>query len=402
MEYQMAQSQLLDAIFNCIPLRDVINLCASIISSPLRFTFYGQINDVLYSKNYPYDDFLEWKNRVTPKGEEALYMKFLSAEYTCKQGVEPYIFPIAKHLSRRRYLCLAIMGSKRAGHITIPEVDIPLEELDPKLISLCSRMIALSCFQNRNISRTSGDQEAMNLLMLGDKTTYRQAINLATDTIFPEYGEYRLIVFHLRNPGNKSNTMDLCTHATFLLQSNWMQQTHNCITVLTKNSILSDNVLTHLRGLPPRYSCTCYVSPVYKNIIDTHLWSKRIISLPVFMKASSGETLFFEEWSDMGLFQETGLNPDRILAFVYPPVLQILHYDTENKTEYLNTLASYIENNCNQKKTASSLFLHINTIAYRIQRIKELFGIQFSCPNDIYMVAHSIRLLRYLQFVQEK
>lgn len=397
MDYQTAQTQLQNAIFNCVSLRDVINLCAGILSAPLRFTFYGQINDVLYSNNYPYDDFIEWKNRVTPKGEEEeLYMEFLSMEYTYKKGSAPYIFPIAKHLSRRRYLCLSIMGNRRAGHITIPEVDVPLEELDPELITLCSRMVALSCFQNQNISRTSGDQEAMNLLMLGDKTTYRQVINLATDMIFPEHGEYRLIVFHLKNPENKNNSMDLSTHASFLLQSNWLQQTSDSVSILTQNGILKENTLTYLRDLPSRYNCTCCISPVYTNIIDSFLWSKRIFSLPVFSKASSGETIFYEEWSDMGLYQETGLNPDRLLSFVYPPVLQIFHYDLENKTEYLSTLAAFIENNCNQKQTAGALFLHINTIAYRMQRIKELFGIRFAYPNEIYIVAHSIRLLRYV------
>lgn len=400
MEYQEAQALLQNAIFNCIPLRDVINICASVLSTPLRFTFYGQINDVLYSNDYPYDDFLEWKNRVTPEGEEAqLYMKFLSVEYTFQQGSTPYIFPIAKHLSRRRYLCMSMMGNQRAGHITIPEVHVPLEDLSPELISLCSRFIALSCFQNKSINKTSGDQEAMNLLMLGSKTTYRQVINLATDTTFPEYGEYRLIVFHLKNTDNRSNTAELATHASFLLQSNWLQQTTDCVAVLAENRTLSKSTLSYLRALPSRYNCTCCISPMYTNIMESFIWSKRIFSLPVFISASAGETIRYEDWGDLGLYQESGLNSHQLLSFVYPPILQIFNYDQKNKTEYLNTLAAFIENGSNQKQTAKALFLHINTVAYRIQRISELFDIRFSHSNEIYMIAHSIRLLRYIHLV---
>ncbi|MDO4193211.1 MAG: helix-turn-helix domain-containing protein [Erysipelotrichaceae bacterium] len=53
----------------------------------------------------------------------------------------------------------------------------------------------------------------------------------------------------------------------------------------------------------------------------------------------------------------------------------LLDYDTEHKTDYVVTLETYIEHGCSVTDTANTLFIHRNTMAKRLDRIKEICGL---------------------------
>lgn len=53
-------------------------------------------------------------------------------------------------------------------------------------------------------------------------------------------------------------------------------------------------------------------------------------------------------------------------------------YDSKNGTDYCLTLKSFIQNSCNVNDTANDLFIHRNTVNYRIKRIQELLNISFN------------------------
>lgn len=54
--------------------------------------------------------------------------------------------------------------------------------------------------------------------------------------------------------------------------------------------------------------------------------------------------------------------------------------------EYGATLRAYLENNKSLSRTAKQLFLHRNTIAYRIKRIVDLLGVDLDDPNQFLAV----------------
>jgi DNA-binding PucR family transcriptional regulator len=63
--------------------------------------------------------------------------------------------------------------------------------------------------------------------------------------------------------------------------------------------------------------------------------------------------------------------------------LQILKKkDQESQTELLKTLEYYLVNNCKLKPTAEQMFIHPNTLNYRIRQITELTTIDFSDFNQ--------------------
>lgn len=64
-----------------------------------------------------------------------------------------------------------------------------------------------------------------------------------------------------------------------------------------------------------------------------------------------------------------------------PPDLQLLQcYDAENHTELMLTLQLYLTLERSMQETASALFIHRNTLSYRISKINELCGFDLNDP----------------------
>lgn len=84
---------------------------------------------------------------------------------------------------------------------------------------------------------------------------------------------------------------------------------------------------------------------------------------------------------------------------IHPGVEKLARYDEENGTDNIKFLETYIETGCNSKATAALLFIHQNTVLYRLERIKEIckieikdyrttapqfFHILFSCKTVVF------------------
>jgi DNA-binding PucR family transcriptional regulator len=75
--------------------------------------------------------------------------------------------------------------------------------------------------------------------------------------------------------------------------------------------------------------------------------------------------------------------------------LQILRAkDKESQTELLKTLEYYLVNNCKLKPTAEQMFIHPNTLNYRMKQITELTTINFSDFNQKCQLYLDLMLLK--------
>lgn len=75
----------------------------------------------------------------------------------------------------------------------------------------------------------------------------------------------------------------------------------------------------------------------------------------------------------------------------------IIEYDQENDTRYFETLYYYIRFNKKLKSTADKLFIHKNTVSYRISRAKELFNIDLEAAEVRLKISYSYMLQEMLK-----
>jgi DNA-binding PucR family transcriptional regulator len=85
---------------------------------------------------------------------------------------------------------------------------------------------------------------------------------------------------------------------------------------------------------------------------------------------------------------------DDLKRFVDQTLGPILMHDRQKKNEVLiKTVQQYILSNCNNQKTADSLFIHLNTLKYRLQKIESIAGIDLTDPETRLNLQLALKVL---------
>jgi sugar diacid utilization regulator len=75
------------------------------------------------------------------------------------------------------------------------------------------------------------------------------------------------------------------------------------------------------------------------------------------------------------LFRVLASHPEEVRSFYQDTVAPIVSYDDQYGTDLAGTLEAYLEQNCNMNATASAIYAHRHTVAYRLERVRELTGL---------------------------
>jgi purine catabolism regulator len=76
---------------------------------------------------------------------------------------------------------------------------------------------------------------------------------------------------------------------------------------------------------------------------------------------------------------------------------ELIRYDESCGTDLLKTLIAVIEADGNLRRASEKLYIHYNTLRYRLRRIKELAGIDFNCWQKVARVVVAIQVYRILR-----
>ncbi len=74
----------------------------------------------------------------------------------------------------------------------------------------------------------------------------------------------------------------------------------------------------------------------------------------------------------------------------------LIRYDEENESNLLETLEIFVNHLGARNMTATSLYLHRNTLMYRIKKIEHLTGYNLSDPNSILELSLALHLRRFM------
>jgi len=87
---------------------------------------------------------------------------------------------------------------------------------------------------------------------------------------------------------------------------------------------------------------------------------------------------------------------EEIREYVKSTIGPLIDYDKTNSTDLLPTLAMYMENKQNMTLTARQCFVHLNTVKYRLQNVKEILGVHLE-GKEMFELQLAIYLYEYLK-----
>lgn len=123
--------------------------------------------------------------------------------------------------------------------------------------------------------------------------------------------------------------------------------------------------------------------------------AEKTVSFAKRQNKSSGVFLY----SDYAFYiMLDGVEDKSMLEFTKHPLLQMLEkYDAEKNTELYETLMNYTMSGFSKNRTAEIMFLHRNTVNYRIQQISDLFGADLTDSALLFKLQYSFYIDSYLK-----
>lgn len=101
----------------------------------------------------------------------------------------------------------------------------------------------------------------------------------------------------------------------------------------------------------------------------------------------------FEEFSVPIMLKHLSESED-INRYLHPAILALREYDEEYGAKLLPTLQEYLRHSCSIKDTAEALYLHRNSVIYRLHKAEELGGIDLNSPETKFALRMSFQILR--------
>ena len=85
------------------------------------------------------------------------------------------------------------------------------------------------------------------------------------------------------------------------------------------------------------------------------------------------------------------------MSFYEDTVAPVARYDDQYRGELIPTLEAYLGNDCNMNATARAIYAHRHTVAYRLERVKELTGLDPAATEDRERLGLGLKALRIVE-----
>jgi sugar diacid utilization regulator len=125
--------------------------------------------------------------------------------------------------------------------------------------------------------------------------------------------------------------------------------------------------------------------------------SEALLAANVAEGAGGGVALAFEQTGAYRLLLSTmSENPAELQRFYAETVEPLVAYDEQYETELVRTLETFLEADGNVAGTAQRLFTHRHTIYYRLERVRELSGLDVSSSDGREKLSLGLKAMRVL------
>ncbi len=104
----------------------------------------------------------------------------------------------------------------------------------------------------------------------------------------------------------------------------------------------------------------------------------------------------YNQFSSYMIFDKVRPMKD-LRQFCHEKILKLDAYDTIHNTDLLTTLQVYLESRCSISMTAKNLFIHRNTVTYRINRCFEILESNLESKDEYFSSIMSLRILEYMK-----
>ena len=160
----------------------------------------------------------------------------------------------------------------------------------------------------------------------------------------------------------------------------------------------AEAVLRELEAALAGYTFAIGRSRIAEDPVDLpRAVSEALLAANVAQGSSDGPALAFEQTGAYRLLLSAmSENPAELQRFYAETVEPLVAYDEQYETDLMRTLETFLEADGNVAGTAQRLFTHRHTIYYRLERVRDLSGLDVSSSDGREKLSLGLKSMRVL------
>lgn len=117
------------------------------------------------------------------------------------------------------------------------------------------------------------------------------------------------------------------------------------------------------------------------------------------LQSRGGREISVLYFDDLGLLRVLGhpLLRDDALAYADDILSSLEEHDASQRGDLIETIRAYFESGGNLKRVSEQLFTHYNTVIYRINRIRDVYGIDLRDPETAFNFQLALKIKELIQ-----
>lgn len=181
-----------------------------------------------------------------------------------------------------------------------------------------------------------------------------------------------------------------------IFPNGYLVQYKNYIAILVPSITMDQR--NELESLTSSEEINIGISWPFKNIFDFKKYFYQAVHA-IKQAQNFGATNMVLDYTDYSYYDLLFNYSGKIALndFCHPSLQILKEYDKTNNTELYKTLETYLKSNRNLGKTAETLFLHRNSVTYRINRIIEITDLDLTDINTVFNLHYSFRIINFLE-----
>lgn len=316
----------------------------------------------------------------------------------------------------QRVVVRVIHNERTVGYIWILESNELLNEDEFEFLTTISSIVGKLVYDNnaRNLKRETKEHRLLRQLINHEYVNEKHILNQAKLASISLPDRYNVMVVSILEPTFYEllkSTKKIIDSYTDIQVSSYFEDDTKIIVVIgglnTKNNevikrtyqlieYIKSNINNHevhnlLFGMGNEYT---QLSDMRKSFLQA------VEVIKILSTITHSPNQFPFEYGKLGMYRYlmTIYEKNSTEGYINIDLLKLIQKDEENKSKLLKTLEVYLANNLKLKKTAKQLFIHPNTLNYRIKQIVDITDIDF---EDFNMNSHLYTELLLLNNIKE-
>ena len=363
----MKKEELFDLIHECTTLDIFIAKVAKLICNPIWITndAYELVACSKEPNAYPYLSFLQ-----DTKQKSEFVKRLIGIGLLNENGIKKPMRIFDTEYRKDVYV-VDIFAKKKAIAKLAVAIEHEISEEDVQLLA-----DALSVYLRHQLTNSGTKREqAFTLLLQKDKESQQLGYDLLIESGYVVKGSYMLAYV------NTTIVNRITVLSSFLseIQKGYPSLLGGIVNeqcyILLPTSHRID--LKHYPDLYVGYSM------VFEKLDSLYGYAKQAeYAGQIYRKRES----YFETVIDTFICHQLE-NHLPLSTLVDQRIQNLIAYDKQYETKYYETLCMYVNSQYSKQKTAERLYIHLNTVKYRLQQIEKLFDIYFEKDEKLIRLA---------------